>query len=251
MTASTRLAAIGVLAAGVAGCRVAENDRATLGAAVPVRVALGPGREVAPRPLDRPMAQLAGPPEPVPFDRSGWRPAAFVVPNDWVLHHPEYTIDYIPAEVRRAAASYPDPIRALEMPRREVPAGAQEGLIEWGVVASDVVLFLPRVVLNPFWNHERSPQWGYERAREEGWVALALSPSLDWSPAPPLDPSPLGARPGVVRRFQAPPPPAAAADEPPTPPPPPAEGSRFEPQDEDAPEGPPPATPQGSRGEEG
>ncbi|MCB9846447.1 MAG: hypothetical protein H6811_10740 [Phycisphaeraceae bacterium] len=185
--------ALVLFAAGVSGCRVAENER-SVGSDPHWTSAMG-GVQAGLR--DRPASagvRLA----PAPIDRSAWRTVAIQSPVDPTYHGPTYATQWGMARDARGRGDYPTPMSAIDRSNWSAVDGTRETGLALLAVAWDIVSVVPSAVwFEPVCACGQSPDGDADRLRRRGWVAgvLADAPELPTRPAIAAP-----SRPGLVRR---------------------------------------------------
>jgi hypothetical protein len=173
------------------GCITPANDRITLGRDVRIEsLAPAPARPAGPElaaPVGTPITQD---PSLLGLDRANWQPTTIQVPVDGIAHRPIYAKRlHIASRTARQRGEYPNGESALQLTGGSIWQQQAEALANPLVAASDLLLFIPRLVLVPPWRVQSSPDVAYERS---------------WQPDRPIFPEPV--EPLLDDPFAAPPP---------------------------------------------
>src|SRR5690606_11428909 len=96
--------------------------------------------------------------------RSDWEPTVIFVPVDGTAHFPTYAERlHLTSATTRQRREYPTPTSALELTEGSGNDQAMEALGNVGLSVLDVVLLLPRLVVEPAWHVRWSPDVAYAR----------------------------------------------------------------------------------------
>lgn len=175
----------------LAGCRVSENARLTVGQDVHIE-AIEPGPagsgSIVPALDSERLTEAAGgfveedeiPGRdvvllaPVPeaslatIDRAAWNRQAFFVPVDHTFHRPTYTydLDYLPRGEHPPEA-YPTALAAIAVPSGGIRDQVVETVATPFIAAANSLLIVPWLFVQPPWTLDHSPERPYERYWEQ------------------------------------------------------------------------------------
>lgn len=131
------------------------------------------------RPQTEPAAGASGPPAPttLTIDRGNWEITRIEVPNDRAAHQPIYTRSLLANdEVARNRGTYPTAMSASQHSHRtSSDAQILEAAMAPAAAAADIVLFLPRAIINPPWT---TVSGGFEPYRRVPPPSASVSPVI-------------------------------------------------------------------------
>ncbi|MDQ7013534.1 MAG: hypothetical protein Q9O74_06505 [Planctomycetota bacterium] len=145
--------ALAALAALLAGCTSAENDRFRFGDAAPLAVF---------EPAADTLADLD--PHATSFDRSGWEPIVMAVPVHGTAHQPTYAPSAFSSDtLPRQRGEYPTAETCLDLGEPDASEDLRVAAATHGMAIVDTVLFIPRLIIRPPTATDWSPAQSYSR----------------------------------------------------------------------------------------
>lgn len=154
------------------GCVAQQNDRLTVGRSVQLEAFFPPA----------PTAAEAGvpvlpeqPPTLTSVWRDNWTPTVILSPVDGTAHQPTYAKRLLMTDsTARQRREYPTALTALELTNGSEGDQQLEALANPLYALADVVLLLPRMVLDRPWSIRWSPDVAYARYWHPGGTPAAV-----------------------------------------------------------------------------
>ncbi len=148
-------------------------------------------------------SQAVPPPTTLSIDRGNWAVTRINAPSDLAGHQPIYTRSVLEnTEVARNRGSYPTPTSANQISHRtSEDAQLLEAAIAPVAAAADIVLFIPRAIMNPPWE---TVSTGLEPYRRSPLPSASVSPVVAGSRPNPSRLGRVGAGLGIVDPAAAP-----------------------------------------------
>jgi hypothetical protein len=168
-------------AALLTGCIAEQNDRMTLGRSVQLEGFFPPA---ATEPPEGVPVLADQPPTLTSIIRSDWEPTVIFVPVDGTAHHPTYAEHLrLANSSTRQRREYPTPTSALELTEGSEQDQAWEAAGNFGLTVLDLVLLLPRLIVEPAWRVRWSPDVAHARYwHPEGPQAVIEAPAPEPTP---------------------------------------------------------------------
>lgn len=175
--------ALAALAALLAGCTSAENNRFRFGNAGPL-------------PVFQPAADTLADPAPsvTGLDRSGWAPIALDVPVHGTAHRPTYAPSAFDLDTTaRQRGQYPTAETCLDLGEPDDSDEIRLAAATHGLAVVDAALLIPRIIIRPPNATDWSPTLSYARVPGRCKPAAACCAACcetpcDASPAPDSEP---------------------------------------------------------------
>jgi hypothetical protein len=148
-------------AAFLSGCIAEQNDRMTIGRSLQLETFYPPAAAEPPAGVPVLAEQ---PPSLTGIIRSEWEPTVIFVPVDGTAHHPTYA-EYLRLAdaTTRQRREYPTPTSALELTEGSEQDQAWEAVGNIGLTLLDLIVLVPRLVVEPAWRVRWSPDVAYAR----------------------------------------------------------------------------------------
>ena len=158
-----------LLAAALSGCASPENDRMTLGQSVRLET-FSPAAPPPQSEADAAAAQVATR-SITGMSRSNWAMTPILVPVDGVYHRQTYAKRLSGTDsTRRQRREFPTANSALELTEGSEEDQQGEAVVNVLLAASDVILLIPRALVDWPLKQRISPDEAYERYwRPERW----------------------------------------------------------------------------------
>jgi hypothetical protein len=169
----------------LAGCVAQENDRLLLGRSVQLEAFYPPAPAQGPTGapvLTEQSPTLTG------IIRTDWEPMPVLVPVDGTAHRPVYNKQlYLADASARQRREYPTALNALELSEGSETDQQLEAAGNLGLAVADLILLVPRLVLQPPWRTEWSPKVAYDRYWYPAWTPAVVQGEV--VAEPPLAPN--------------------------------------------------------------
>jgi hypothetical protein len=143
------------------GCVAQQNDRLTIGRSVRLEAFYPP----EPTPAEEGAAVLAAQtPTLVRVWRDNWERTTILSPVDGTAHQPTYAKKlHLTDSSARQRREYPTESTALQLTEGSEQDQQQEAISNALYAAADVILLIPRMVIDPPWAIRWSPDVAYQR----------------------------------------------------------------------------------------
>lgn len=145
------------------GCISPQNDRAVIGTDLRLEALMPVAPSTATKEV--PASSLAlRQPSVISVDRTNWQPMILMVPVDGTAHNPSYVRHVVFASsTARQRRDYPTILSSLELTGGSETDQQFEAVSNWGMGALDILMIIPRMIIQAPTRTRWSPSEAYAR----------------------------------------------------------------------------------------